>query len=140
MTGNELSQVLFSIILSYYGSRGHRPRWIAVGVIFSALSCFVLASPHIFYGPGNDALSLTEEVGHRVDSSGSFITDHTPTPFNNIETSSYPTSNYTGFNVPTSSNGAGKYSENLVIVTFLEFTGKVLCRIFIGSSFLKKIS
>jgi hypothetical protein len=78
MTGNELSQVLFSIILSYYGSRGHRPRWIAVGVLFSALSCFVLASPHIFYGPGNDALSLTEEVGHRFDSAGSFIPDQTP--------------------------------------------------------------
>jgi hypothetical protein len=63
MTGNELSQVLFAILISFYGSRGHRPRWIAVGVLFSALSCFVLASPHFFYGAGADALSLTEEYG-----------------------------------------------------------------------------
>jgi organic anion transporter 5A len=67
MTGNETSQILFSIVLSYYGGRGHRPRWIAVGVLFSAFSCFVLASPHAFYGPGNDALSLTQEYAAMFD-------------------------------------------------------------------------
>lgn len=64
MTGNEMSQIIFSLILAYYGGRGHRPRWMAAGVMISALSCFVLASPHFFYGPGNDMLSLTEEYSH----------------------------------------------------------------------------
>jgi len=67
MTGNEISQILFSIVISYYGGRGHRPRWIACGVLFSALACFVLASPHIFYGSGEDALSLTEEYASFYD-------------------------------------------------------------------------
>lgn len=61
MTGNEMSQIIFSLILAYYGGRGHRPRWMAAGVLISAASCFVLAAPHFFYGPGNDMLSLTEE-------------------------------------------------------------------------------
>lgn len=60
LSGNEISQVL-SLILIYYGGSGHRPRWIAVGVGFSAASCLVLALPHFIYGPGKDALALTKE-------------------------------------------------------------------------------
>ncbi|EZA61297.1 hypothetical protein DMN91_012661 [Ooceraea biroi] len=60
LSGNEISQIL-SLILTYYGGSSHRPRWIAVGVGLSALSCFVLALPHFIYGPGKDALALTKE-------------------------------------------------------------------------------
>ncbi|CAK9823948.1 Solute carrier organic anion transporter family member 74D [Anthophora retusa] len=60
LSGNEISQVL-SLILTYYGGSGHRPRWIAVGVGLSAVSCLVLALPHFLYGPGRDALALTKE-------------------------------------------------------------------------------
>ncbi|XP_014214478.1 solute carrier organic anion transporter family member 4C1-like [Copidosoma floridanum] len=60
MSGNEISQIL-SVLLIYYGNAGHRPRWIAVGVFCSALSCLVLALPHFIYGPGQDALALTRE-------------------------------------------------------------------------------
>ncbi|XP_029661643.1 solute carrier organic anion transporter family member 74D isoform X1 [Formica exsecta] len=60
LSGNEISQIL-SLILTYYGGSSHRPRWIAVGVGLSALSCLVLALPHFIYGPGKDALALTKE-------------------------------------------------------------------------------
>lgn len=60
LSGNEISQIL-SLILTYYGGSGHRPRWIAVGVGLSGVSCLVLALPHFLYGPGRDALSLTKE-------------------------------------------------------------------------------
>jgi len=60
LSGNEISQIL-SLILTYYGGSSHRPRWIAVGVSLSALSCLVLALPHFIYGPGRDALALTKE-------------------------------------------------------------------------------
>jgi hypothetical protein len=60
LSGNEISQIL-SILLIYYGGSGHRPRWIAVGVGCSAISCLVLALPHAIYGPGQDALALTKE-------------------------------------------------------------------------------
>lgn len=60
LSGNEISQIL-SLILMYYGGAGHRPRWLATGVGFSAASCFVLALPHFIYGPGKDAKALTHE-------------------------------------------------------------------------------
>lgn len=67
MTGNEISQITFSLILSHYGGKGHRPRWIASGVLFSALACFVLASPHFIFGSGHDALSFTKEYSYLAD-------------------------------------------------------------------------
>lgn len=30
-TGNDMSSALVSAILSYYGGKGHRPRWMAMG-------------------------------------------------------------------------------------------------------------
>ncbi|XP_047116809.1 solute carrier organic anion transporter family member 74D [Schistocerca piceifrons] len=61
MTGNELSQILLSLFLAYYGGRGNRPVWIAWGVALSGISCFMLALPHVIYGAGGDALALTLE-------------------------------------------------------------------------------
>lgn len=61
MSGNEISQVLLSLFLSYFGGQRNRPVWIGWGVAFSAASCYILALPHIMYGPGSTALSLTKE-------------------------------------------------------------------------------
>lgn len=61
LSGNEISQILLSLILSYLGGYRNRPRWIAWGVFFCALSCIILATPHFIYGAGEDALRLTEE-------------------------------------------------------------------------------
>lgn len=61
LSGNEISQILLSLILSYAGGQRNRPRWISWGVVCSALSCFVLAWPHFIYGAGEDALKLTNE-------------------------------------------------------------------------------
>lgn len=60
LSGNEISQIL-SLILIYYGGVGHRPKWLAVGVGLSSLSCFILVVPHLIYGPGEAALALTHE-------------------------------------------------------------------------------
>ncbi|XP_052896368.1 solute carrier organic anion transporter family member 74D [Anopheles moucheti] len=61
LSGNEISQILLSLILSYVGGHRNRPRWIAWGVVFCALSCFILALPHFIYGAGDEALQLTKE-------------------------------------------------------------------------------
>ncbi|XP_058121605.1 solute carrier organic anion transporter family member 74D [Anopheles ziemanni] len=61
LSGNEISQILLSLILSYVGGHRNRPRWIAWGVVFCALSCFILAMPHFIYGAGDEALRLTKE-------------------------------------------------------------------------------
>lgn len=54
LSGNDISQVILCIILSYYGNYGHRPRWMGVGIMFAALSCFLAAIPHFVYGGGDD--------------------------------------------------------------------------------------
>lgn len=61
LSGNEISQIMLSLILSYTGGQRNRPRWIAWGVVFCAMSCFILAMPHWLYGPGEEALRLTVE-------------------------------------------------------------------------------
>ncbi|XP_044740891.1 solute carrier organic anion transporter family member 74D-like isoform X2 [Chrysoperla carnea] len=75
LSGNEVSQILLSIFLSYYGGQRNRPRWIAIGTLSSALSCFVLALPHFLYGAGEDALRLTEEYVRQTPMAKSFISE-----------------------------------------------------------------
>jgi hypothetical protein len=69
LSGNEISQIMLSLILTYFGGRGNRPRWIACGVAISALSCFILAVPHVLYGPGSAALALTKEYNAEFNNS-----------------------------------------------------------------------
>jgi MFS family permease len=61
LSGNEVSQILLSVILAYFGGQRNRPRLIAWGVVFCSLSCFILAMPHFIFGAGDDALKLTKE-------------------------------------------------------------------------------
>ncbi|XP_067011067.2 solute carrier organic anion transporter family member 74D [Anabrus simplex] len=65
--GNDMSQLLISVFISYYAGRRHRPRWIALGIYTVVLFCILTALPHILYGPGEDALALTLEYGAVVD-------------------------------------------------------------------------
>lgn len=65
--GNDISQLLVSVVLSYYAGRGHRPRWIALGLYTVVAFCLMSALPHFLYGPGLDALSLTVEYGGHYD-------------------------------------------------------------------------
>lgn len=52
---------MLSLILSYAGGQRNRPVWIAWGVVFCSLSCFILAAPHFIYGAGEETLQLTLE-------------------------------------------------------------------------------
>lgn len=65
--GNDITSILLSATLSYYAGKGHRPRWIAFGLYCAALFCFLSALPHVLFGPGEEALSLTEEFGAQID-------------------------------------------------------------------------
>lgn len=61
LSGNEISQIMLSLFLSYWGGQKNRPRWIAWGAVICGLSCFILAMPHFIYGAGEEALRLTQE-------------------------------------------------------------------------------
>lgn len=89
LTGNEISQIIFAVVLAYYGSKGHRPHWMAIGVLMSAASCFLLATPHFLYGPGNSALSITEEYSYLFETGSD---SKTPASiFHNLTSVSSPT-------------------------------------------------
>ncbi|CAB0005693.1 unnamed protein product [Nesidiocoris tenuis] len=61
--GNDISTLLVGAIITYFGGKGHRPRWMAFGLYTVVLFCLLNALPHFLYGPGDDALSLTMEYG-----------------------------------------------------------------------------
>ncbi len=48
---NDISDLCLSIILSYIGHFGHRPRWIAVSAIVTGLGFILSASPHFLTNP-----------------------------------------------------------------------------------------
>lgn len=62
LAGNDISAVLFAIFLGYFGNMGHRPRWLGLGVLLTALSSFMAALPHLIYGSGHDAQTLLHAV------------------------------------------------------------------------------
>lgn len=65
--GNHISSLLLSAFIAYYGGKSHRPRLIGLGLFMIVLSCLITASPHFFYGPGEEALSLTVEYGAEMN-------------------------------------------------------------------------
>uniref|UniRef100_A0A0C9RC20 Solute carrier organic anion transporter family member n=3 Tax=Braconidae TaxID=7402 RepID=A0A0C9RC20_9HYME len=50
MSATEIGQIGSSLLLTYYGGQGHRPKWIAWGMILFALSSFTCSMPHFIYG------------------------------------------------------------------------------------------
>lgn len=58
---------IIAVLIPYYTSKGHFPRWISFGVFLLGISLLLQSSPYAIYGPGSDALSLTEEFGSEVE-------------------------------------------------------------------------
>ncbi|XP_053631025.2 solute carrier organic anion transporter family member 74D isoform X2 [Cherax quadricarinatus] len=52
-TGNDVLQVFLSLPLAYFSGYGHRPRWMAAGLLVSTLGCFFSVAPHFIFGPGD---------------------------------------------------------------------------------------
>lgn len=59
---NDISLMLVSVFIAYYASKGHKPRWIAVGLLLLSAFCIMFALPHFVYG-APDALQFTQEYG-----------------------------------------------------------------------------
>jgi len=45
-SGYDIASVLCLVPVSYIGGRGHKPRWIAAGVLLLSLGSFLFALPH----------------------------------------------------------------------------------------------
>ncbi|XP_018573157.1 solute carrier organic anion transporter family member 3A1 [Anoplophora glabripennis] len=65
MSATEIGQIGSSLLLTYYGGQGHRPKWIAWGMVLFAVSSFTCSLPHFIYGRqlinANDLTGITKE-------------------------------------------------------------------------------
>ncbi|XP_071480109.1 solute carrier organic anion transporter family member 5A1-like, partial [Diadema antillarum] len=48
---SDVAGIIFVLPLSYYGQRGHRPKWIATGLMLTSLGTFLCAMPHFLSRP-----------------------------------------------------------------------------------------
>lgn len=65
MSATEIGQIGSSLLLTYYGGQGHRPKWIAWGMLLFAISSFMCSLPHFIYGKqlinSNDLTGIVKE-------------------------------------------------------------------------------
>lgn len=59
MSATEIGQIGSSLLLTYFGGQGHRPKWIAWGMVLFAVSSFSCTIPHFIFG---DQLIHANEV------------------------------------------------------------------------------
>lgn len=80
MSATEIGQIGSSLLLTYYGGQGHRPKWMAWGMILFAVSSFTCSMPHFIFGEQliHQNEMLFSGVGPRGDGSGSNSTDPIP--------------------------------------------------------------
>ncbi|KAL0268810.1 UNVERIFIED_CONTAM: hypothetical protein PYX00_010624 [Menopon gallinae] len=62
-TGSDMMHIFVSPLLSYYTGKGHRPRWVGLGIYTVVVSCILSALPHFIYGAGDSVLEYTKEYG-----------------------------------------------------------------------------
>uniref|UniRef100_H2Z5W6 Solute carrier organic anion transporter family member n=1 Tax=Ciona savignyi TaxID=51511 RepID=H2Z5W6_CIOSA len=51
VSGYDIAGCLTLLPLSYLGGKGHKPRWIGIGLIITSIGSLVLALPHFLTGP-----------------------------------------------------------------------------------------
>ncbi|XP_060516016.1 solute carrier organic anion transporter family member 74D isoform X2 [Cylas formicarius] len=65
MSATEIGEIGSCLLLTYYGGQGHRPKWIAWGMVLFAVSSFTCSLPHFIYGKqlitANDLTGIIRE-------------------------------------------------------------------------------
>lgn len=62
LAGNEVSQILLSLLMTYFGGHGHRPRLAALGVLFSGAASLLVVAPHFIYGQATAITNVTRSL------------------------------------------------------------------------------
>jgi len=47
LAGNDASALLLVGIISFFGAKGHKPKWIAIGILITGIGAFIFASPKL---------------------------------------------------------------------------------------------
>lgn len=89
MSATEIGQIGSSLLLTYYGGQGHRPKWIAGGMMLFAISTFTCSLPHFIYGKqlirANELSGLTTDPNTCTSSGEAMeIFSCSDSPWNNL--------------------------------------------------------
>ncbi|UXI21249.1 putative 14-3-3 protein [Sarcoptes scabiei] len=69
MSSTEIGQISGALLLTYYGGQGHRPRWIAAGMLVFAFAALLCSTPHYLFGTGTRA---SQSISNVFDAQQSF--------------------------------------------------------------------
>ncbi|XP_036335831.1 solute carrier organic anion transporter family member 74D-like [Rhagoletis pomonella] len=50
LSASEMGQISTAMLLTYFAGRGHRPRWIACGMVLFSIAAFSCSLPHFIFG------------------------------------------------------------------------------------------
>uniref|UniRef100_A0A1I8PJB5 Solute carrier organic anion transporter family member n=1 Tax=Stomoxys calcitrans TaxID=35570 RepID=A0A1I8PJB5_STOCA len=63
LSASEMGQISTAMLLTYFAGRGHRPRWIACGMVLFSIAAFACALPHFIFG--KDLLQTTAILANK---------------------------------------------------------------------------
>lgn len=95
MSATEIGQIGGALLLTYYGGQGHRPRWIAAGMLVFALASVLCSTPHYLFGGNSPAASsysspLAFSPGHQNSSNSEPLRDFSTKLCSRFNASSLP--------------------------------------------------
>lgn len=62
MSATEVGQIGGALLLTYYGGQGHRPKWIACGMLVFAVASIFCATPHFLYSDLTSPIRPTSDT------------------------------------------------------------------------------
>lgn len=83
LSATEIGQIGSSLLLTYYGGQGHRPRWIASSMVLFGVAAFACSSPHFLFGHHQYAVTVggsssTNASTAAVSASSTLVDDYYP--------------------------------------------------------------
>lgn len=63
MSSTEIGQISGALLLTYYGGKGHRPRWIATGMFVFAFAAILCSTPHYLFG-SQPVLAMSKQTSN----------------------------------------------------------------------------
>ncbi|KAL4084592.1 hypothetical protein QTP88_027526 [Uroleucon formosanum] len=76
LSATEIGQIGSSLLLTYYGGQGHRPRWIASSMVLFGVAAFACSSPHFLFGHHQYSPSTSMMGGGVAGSAENSTTDY----------------------------------------------------------------
>ena len=75
MSSTEVGQISGALLLTYYGGKGHRPKWISTGMLVFAIAALLCSTPHYLFGTN---VQLTDNNNNRITTNNNVILDDWP--------------------------------------------------------------